>query len=232
MTTIIQFTFSSFLLLVFLSNNTHAQKFEPYELNGGLISAIAGPDYVVIASDTRLSKGYEILSRQHLSSRLWTISSTPGYHFNHNEKDKKIQLDGSVIIPEVYYHDLLHDSDDDSNKFLTFPPPVFIGSSGCASDCIALQRQLRNEMSNYEYINNQAGASSQLTPQKASTLLMNTLYNRRMFPFYSFCILAGLEEEYGAVYVYDAIGSHERVAAASVGTGKFSSFVTTYLYIY
>ena len=50
-----------------------------------------------------------------------------------------------------------------------------------------------------------------------------TLYSRRTFPFYSFCVLAGIDEDiggHGRVHAYDAIGLHERVAIASARNGK------------
>lgn len=38
--------------------------FNPYEMNGGSIVGVAGEDFAVVASDTRLSEGYSILSRE------------------------------------------------------------------------------------------------------------------------------------------------------------------------
>lgn len=47
------------------SNGGTERRFSPYSDNGGSVVAIAGEDYVVVASDTRLSgNGYSILSRE------------------------------------------------------------------------------------------------------------------------------------------------------------------------
>jgi len=50
----------------------HHSGFQPYVNNGGDIVAIAGQDYVAIACDTRLKKGYEIMSRD--QSKLFKIN--------------------------------------------------------------------------------------------------------------------------------------------------------------
>lgn len=57
--------------------------FNPYEMNGGSIVGVAGEDFAIIASDTRLSEGYSILSREnpHLYQvQPRTVVGCVGFH--------------------------------------------------------------------------------------------------------------------------------------------------------
>jgi len=103
--------------------------------------------------------------------------------------------------------------------------PIFIGSSGCSTDCCQLQRTVRADFRAASYF----GQMSRSNPDQVSNLLSQTLYERRAFPYYAFCVVSGLDYERadgaasdccGKAYVYDAIGSYERVAVATSGTGR------------
>jgi 20S proteasome subunit beta 6 len=54
------------------SSSAAGREFDPYADNGGNILAISGENFVVIASDLRLSEGYSILSRN--ITRLFSLS--------------------------------------------------------------------------------------------------------------------------------------------------------------
>jgi len=63
--------------------STKANGFNPYSFNGGTILAIAGPDFAVVASDTRLSEGFMIHSRHcakvhQLTSKTFLVCT--GFH--------------------------------------------------------------------------------------------------------------------------------------------------------
>ena len=68
---------------------------------------------------------------------------------------------------------------------------------------------------------------SLLSTTPTSTLLSQILCSRRSFPFYSFCVKAGFDNDGdgdansgGVVYACNVIGSHELLALCEVGSSK------------
>lgn len=184
-------------LILYLQARASAE-FEPYQLNGGLVTAIAAKDYVVIASDTRFSGegAYDIVSRDHVSSRLWMAGEVSGLL----SSPKKEESTNYQVASFVRSH-----------------APAFVGSVGCNADCEQLKRVLQMEVRSATYF----GECHAHPPvDQIATLVGQVLYGRRTFPYYAFCVVAGMDDQQGQVFVYDAIGSYERVAVASSGTGR------------
>lgn len=194
--------------------STGAQ-FDPYTLNGGLVSAVAGRNFAIVASDTRMigEGGYVIESRNHLSNRLWSVDDET---LMADIEDSLRSSPDSVEVREIDLEDatMAH-------------APILIGSSGCSTDCCQLQRTIRADFRAASYF----GQISRSNPDQVANMLSQTLYERRGFPYYAFCVVSGLDHqesksgggggEYcGKAYVYDAIGSYERVAVAAAGTGR------------
>jgi 20S proteasome subunit beta 6 len=91
-----------------------------------------------------------------------------------------------------------------------------LAASGMQADIAALVRRLSIDLAWYAH---QHGKPMS-TPALAQ-FLSNTLYYKRFFPYYSFCILAGVDDAgAGCCYSYDAVGSFERVACAACGSAQ------------
>jgi 20S proteasome subunit beta 6 len=143
------------------------RRFNPYDFNGGTTVCIAGDDYAIAAGCTRMSTGYEIISRNQTK---------------------------------------LHDYTDKT---------VF-SACGCMSDVVTFNKVIKARMTQYEHSHGKP-----MSAQAVAQLVSVTLYSRRFFPYYAFCLIAGLDEEgKGAVYGYDAVGSYKRDDYGAMGSGQ------------
>jgi len=141
-------------------------RWSPYTDNGGTVLAVAGEDYCALISDTRLSQGYSIHTR-------------------------------------------------DNTKVVQLTPHVLLASCGMQAERETLHRVLEMRMSDYEHEHKKPPSL-----EAVAQLLSTMLYHKRFFPYYTFNVVAGVDSKgKGGVYVYDAIGSFERVEAAANGSG-------------
>ena len=84
------------------------------------------------------------------------------------------------------------------------------------TDVITLRNVLDARLTQYEHSHGR-----KMSSHAAAQLLSVTLYYRRFFPYYAFCMLAGLDENgKGAVYGYDAVGSYKRDDYGAMGSGQ------------
>ena len=202
-----------------------SSSFDPYLLDGGLVTAVAGRDYVLIASDTRLTDGgYGIRSRHHLGSRIWSAYSSSSLVADVSRADdgKDTTIDDKEVLPSS----LLISTRRRLGGTMTWrnndQSPVLVGSAGCSADCESLRRRVRLELDALLSSSSSRGGVGGMGVSSIANLLQQILYGRRTFPYYAFCVVAGLDRRRreGAVYVYDAIGSYERVAVCCAGTGR------------
>lgn len=138
-------------------NQPLEQRFNPYSSQGGTVLAISGDDYAVIASDTRLSEGFLIHSRN---------------------------------LPKTY----------------KLTDTTILGSCGFHGDVLTLTKNINARLKMYEHEH-----SRPMSCKSIAQMLSTMLYYKRFFPYYTYNIIAGIDEEgRGAVYSFDPVGSYER----------------------
>ena len=91
-----------------------------------------------------------------------------------------------------------------------------LSAGGMQADIHELVRQLKARITWYKFQNNR-----EMPTHALANLLSTTLYGRRFFPYYAFCILVGLDEEgKGVSFEYDAVGSYEARNYGANGSSK------------
>lgn len=177
----------------------YERRFSPYDFNGGTTLAIAGPDFAIVAGDTRMSTGYEILSRK--VSKLHSLTD----HCVLASAGCKTDVD-QVRMYTARDRREKRQHNTPSNFLAPLPqhPPTQLRSV----------LDIKSEVYRHNH-------QKPMQVTSVAQMLGNTLYMRRFFPYYSFNVLAGVDAEgKGAVYSYDAIGSFERTPFSASGSGQ------------
>ncbi|OAD75212.1 hypothetical protein PHYBLDRAFT_110897 [Phycomyces blakesleeanus NRRL 1555(-)] len=91
-----------------------------------------------------------------------------------------------------------------------------IAMNGFHADGLTLKKVLDQRLKWYKFSHDKDMSCTAL-----AQMLSITLYQKRFFPYYSFCVLGGVDDEgKGAVYCYDGIGSYERETCRASGSAS------------
>jgi len=91
-----------------------------------------------------------------------------------------------------------------------------LAASGMRADITALVKRLEIDLTWYKH-----NHGKEMPTTSVAQYLSNTLYYKRFFPYYAFCILSGIDEEgRGCCFEYDAVGSYQRMSYGSSGSAK------------
>jgi len=102
-----------------------------------------------------------------------------------------------------------------TQKLFKIDQNIGITIAGLVGDAQTLTRYLRAEVSLYRLRRN-----GQLSAEGAATLLANILSGNRMFPFYAWLILGGVDAKGGHVFSVDPAGGSIEDRYVSVGSGS------------
>jgi len=139
--------------------------FNPYSFNGGTVLAVAGPDFAIVAADSRLSEGYMIHSRN--CSKVHRLTSK-----------------------------------------------TFLACTGFHGDVLTLVNILEARLKMYHHEHQHEMSTSAI-----AAMLSTMLYYRRFFPYYTYNLLAGIDDNgVGCVYSFDPVGSYERESYRAAGS--------------
>lgn len=102
-----------------------------------------------------------------------------------------------------------------SSKIFPLTNKTVIATSGMLADFAELKRVLVTKLEAYQYRIERKPSTLSI-----ANLVSKTLYARRFFPYYTFNLIAGLDDNgKGVVYGYDAIGSYGPDRALAQGSG-------------
>lgn len=90
----------------------------------------------------------------------------------------------------------------------------FLITTGFHADGYDVYNKLKYTMVDYE-----SNHKRYMKIQSLAHLLHNLLYSKRFFPYYSYCILAGFDDEKPFVYTYDCVGSYDKTMVRVDGSG-------------
>ena len=102
------------------------------------------------------------------------------------------------------------------SKLFKLTGDTVLATAGFRGDITTLQKLLRAKLTSYEH---QHGTT--MKAHAVGQMLGNTLYGRRFFPYYTWNVVGGLDEDgVGVVYSYDPVGNYERVRVSVTGSGE------------
>lgn len=170
-----------------------ASGFEPYDMNGGMVCGVAGSGYVVLACDTRLVSGYEILSRR--CSRLWPLGPAED---DGALPSAAVAAGGCLADCEGLRRSLRKSLLDHAAWSCGAAPAALRPTMTAHNVALLLQSALYSRRSFPFYAFCVLGGVDRVAPATAGEDAVPE----------------------GAVYAFDAVGSFERVAVGSNGRGR------------